>query len=111
MITANELLARRGQPNRPTPATVSAGSNGASSIASLFDFSGNGRPVFKAPRLARALIAEAPVAVGGEALHRYRDGAYRPDGERWARRRITEVLGDDYTRSRADEVVAFMRDG
>ena len=64
---------------------------------------------FVAPTLADALRAEAPMAVGGELLHRYDAGAYRPDGERWARGRIKAILGADSTRSRADEVIYDLR--
>jgi putative DNA primase/helicase len=64
---------------------------------------------FVAPRLANALRAESPVAVGGELLYRYRDGAYRPDGDRWARRRIADILGEDSNRRRADDVIYDLR--
>lgn len=77
----------------------------------VFEIGANGKPRFVGPRLSRALAAEAPVAVGGELLHVYQDGAYRPDGVQWARRRIVEVLGDDWTRSRSDEVLGHLRDG
>jgi putative DNA primase/helicase len=76
----------------------------------VFTQGANGRPRFAANRLAKRLRDEAPFAVGGELLFRYRDGAYRPDGEEWARRRIIEELGDDWTRARADEVIAYLRD-
>lgn len=70
----------------------------------------NGRFRFIAPRLARALTTNAPFAKGGEQLYRYLDGAYRPSGETWARKQITRALGDEWTRARADEVIAFLRD-
>ena len=76
----------------------------------VFIAGANGRPRFAANRLAERLRDDSPFAVGGELLFRYRDGAYRPDGEEWARKRIIEELGDDWTRARADEVVAYLRD-
>jgi putative DNA primase/helicase len=79
--------------------------------ADFFAVGANGRPKFVAPRLSRALAAQAPYAVGGELLHRYSAGAYRPEGERRARARIVEILGDEWTRSRSDEVLAHLRDG
>jgi putative DNA primase/helicase len=87
-----------------TAATLRAIDGGAVARDDCFD-----KSRFLAPVLSRALRAEAPVANGGELLHRYRDGAYRPDGERWARRRVAEILGNDSTRNRADEVVYDLR--
>lgn len=70
-----------------------------------------GRPKFSPKKLADALRAETPIATGGEALYVYRGGAYRPGGEKDVRHRITGKLGNDWTRSKADDVVAHLRDG
>jgi len=78
--------------------------------APIFVVGRTGKERFAPNRLADALRAECPVAVGGELLYRYRGGAYRPDGERWARRRVAEILEDDWSRVRADEVIAHLRD-
>lgn len=74
---------------------------------------GNGKapPKFIARRLAEELAAETPIAAAASGkLYTYRDGAYRPDGERDLRERITAELGDEWRRSRADETIAFLRD-
>jgi putative DNA primase/helicase len=89
-------------------APLRAIAGGAIERDACFDGSG-GRARFVAPQLSRALRAESPMAVGGELLHRYHAGAYRPDGERWARKRIAEVLGDDHTKQRSDEVIFDLR--
>jgi putative DNA primase/helicase len=70
----------------------------------------NGGIRFVPSRLASHLRSEAPVAVGGELLHRYQGGVYLPDGDRWARQRSAELLGDAWKRSYADEVVTWLRD-
>jgi putative DNA primase/helicase len=65
---------------------------------------------FIAKRLAEELAAETPVATGASgAIHVYRDGAYRPDGEHDLRNRIAHRLGDTWRRNRADETLAFLR--
>lgn len=79
-------------------------------LPSCFKISANGRPRFMAPRLARSLRGERRIARGGESLFMYHRGVYRAGGETWARGRIVEELADDWTRARADEVIAHLRD-
>ena len=76
----------------------------------FFAVGANGRTAFVPSRLGEHLRAEAPVATGGEELHVYRGGAYRPGGDAHLRRRISELLGEKWRRPHADETVAFLRD-
>ena len=68
-------------------------------------------PKFIARQLAEQLRSKTPIATAASSqLHVYRRGAYRPDGERDLRERITAILGDEWKRNRADEAVGFLRD-
>jgi len=58
--------------------------------------------------LSQFLRDRAPVAAGGELLHVYRDGAYRPDGEPELREQIAEALGPRWRKRHADETVAHL---
>jgi putative DNA primase/helicase len=70
----------------------------------------NGRATFIPRKLALALAAETPVAVGGEALHTFEHGVYRPDGEERLRARIAAALENEWRRNKADEVIGYLRD-
>lgn len=70
----------------------------------------NGRRAFVPRKLAQALTAETPVAVGGQALYTFERGAYRPDGEEKLRARIAATLENDWKRNKADEVIGYLRD-
>jgi len=71
-------------------------------------FTDNGK--FIPRQLAEQLRDETPVAVGGETLFTYLDGVYRPGGEASLRSRIADYLADQWRRSSADEVIAYLRD-
>ena len=83
--------------------------NGASARPSAKG--GGGAPQFIARRLAEDLATKTPVAssAGGQ-LYVFRDGAYRPDGERDLRKRIAAHLGDDWKEARAKETIGYLRD-
>ena len=76
--------------------------------AAFFVTGSNGRRRFIPSRLGNALAEQTPFAVGGEALHVYRGGAYRPDGEAAVRKRIAWALGEDWKRGHAEDVVAYL---
>ena len=63
---------------------------------------------FAARRLAERLREETFFACGGAQLHVYRGGVYRPHGDEHVRTRTAEILGDRWTRRRAEEVIAFL---
>ena len=70
-----------------------------------------GPPKFIARRLAEELAAVTPIAAAASGkLYVFRDGAYKPDGERDLRERITVLLGDEWRRGRADETIGYLRD-
>ena len=70
----------------------------------------NGRMEFASRQLGQHLLSEAVTAVGGERLYRFDRGSYRPDGERWARGRTADLLGDQWKTSHADSTVTWLRD-
>jgi putative DNA primase/helicase len=56
------------------------------------------------------MIQEMPFAVDpGGKLFAYRDGAYRPGGERLVRTWVPGIVGEDWSRSFAEEVVEYIR--
>ena len=59
---------------------------------------------------AEILRDTGPYAVGGEWLWAYRDGCYRADGEQLLRAQVADVLGNEWRRGRADDVVTYVRD-
>ena len=63
---------------------------------------------FAAKRLAERLLDEHPFAAGGGQLYVYHDGVYRADGDAFVRRRSADILGDRWTRARADEAAAYL---
>ena len=68
-------------------------------------------PKFIARRLAEELASTTPIAAAPSGkLYIYRGGAYKPEGERDLRERITAVLGDEWRRGRADETIGYLRD-
>jgi putative DNA primase/helicase len=75
----------------------------------MFTAGPSGRPKFVPRRLAESLRAETPIAAGGEQLYVYARGAYRPDGEDRLQLRIARTLGDQWKRSHAEEVLAYLR--
>ena len=63
------------------------------------------------PRQGAEILRDTgPYAVGGEWLWIYRDGCYRADGEQLLRAEVADVLGDQWRRSRADDVVTYIKD-
>ena len=63
---------------------------------------------FVAPDYASEIASTEPYATGGAQLYVYSDGHYQP-GERHLQQRIVELLGDGWTKRRAEEIVAFLR--
>ena len=61
-------------------------------------------------RGAESLRPTGPYAVGGAQLWAYRAGCYRPGGEEQLRAKTASYLGDEWRRSRVDDVIAYMRD-
>ena len=61
-------------------------------------------------RGAESLRPTGPYAVGGERLWAYRDGCYRPGGEELLRAAAADELGDEWRRSRVDDIVVYIRD-
>jgi putative DNA primase/helicase len=57
---------------------------------------------------ARALLDAEPYAVGGAQLYVYRKGCYRPGARRLAQQ-TARLLGDAWSKRKADEVAAYMR--
>jgi putative DNA primase/helicase len=58
--------------------------------------------------LAEQIAAQEPYATGGAQTYTYVDGYYQP-GERHLQQRIVELLGDGWSRRKADEITAFLR--
>src|SRR4051794_14966733 len=71
--------------------------------ARCFDVGPRGGGRFVASRLVLALRAEAL-----EDLRRDVGEYLSADDERWARRRIAQILGDEHSRARAGAVVAYL---
>jgi len=68
-------------------------------------------PKFIPRRLADELDSETPTATAASgSIYIYRDGAYRPGGERDIRERLTAKLGDDWRPGRAEAVIGYQRD-
>jgi putative DNA primase/helicase len=63
---------------------------------------------FNAPTCAKALTKAEPYAIGGSQLYGYRDGYYQPF-ELLAQQNIVQLLGDDWRRRYADEIIAYQR--
>jgi putative DNA primase/helicase len=42
-------------------------------------------------------------------IWRYEGGVYKPDGDRWARARVREMLGDECRRTSFEEVITWLR--
>jgi putative DNA primase/helicase len=59
-------------------------------------------------QLARHIAAETPVALGGQALYAWREGAYL-ESERYLQRRIGALLGDSYRIGRDNDTMATLR--
>lgn len=95
----------RGQGADPATATGAAqlgtGANGSAGDQE--------KPKFIPRELALRLEAEMPVAEGSGQLYVHDRGNYRP-GERILRARITEMLGDDWRRNKAEETLGYLRD-
>jgi len=68
----------------------------------------NGRLKFQPPLLGAYIIEQTPVAAGGGLLYVYQDGVYR-EGEQALRHLITDLLGNEWTRSRSEETIAWLR--
>jgi putative DNA primase/helicase len=63
---------------------------------------------FAAKRLAERLRDDTAFAAGGGRLYVYLNGAYRANGESHVQTRTAQLLGDRWTRKRADEVVGYL---
>jgi putative DNA primase/helicase len=63
---------------------------------------------FAAKRVAERLRADTAFAAGGGRLFVYLNGVYRPDGESYVQTRTAQLLGDRWTRKRADEVAGYL---
>jgi hypothetical protein len=66
------------------------------------------RQKFVAGNYAKVLAGAEPYATGGAQLYVFLDGHYRPD-ERHLQQRIVELLGEDWDKRRAEEIVAYLR--
>lgn len=60
---------------------------------------------FVPKRVADQLRQQSRLVRMGGQLHVYRAGVYVPEGERFIRRRAQQLLGEQHSRRRADEVV------
>jgi putative DNA primase/helicase len=63
---------------------------------------------FAAKRVAERLREDTAFASGGGRLFVYLNGAYRANGESHVQTRTAQLLGDRWTRKRADEVVGYL---
>jgi putative DNA primase/helicase len=63
---------------------------------------------FAAKRVAERLREDTAFASGGARLFVYFNGVYRPDGESHVQTRTAQLLGDRWTRKRADEVAGYL---
>ena len=63
---------------------------------------------FAPKRVADRLRETAHFAQGGGQLYVYRKGVYAPDGSTYAHTQSTEILGDRWSKRRADDVVSFL---
>lgn len=69
------------------------------------------RRAFVTRQEALAITEETPVARDdGGRLYTYREGHYRPGGEKDIRHGLTQRFGDDWSPGRADSTIAFIRD-
>jgi putative DNA primase/helicase len=66
------------------------------------------REKFIAGDYARELAGAEPYATGGAQIYVFLDGHYKP-GERHLQRRIVELLGDGWSKRKADEITAYLR--
>jgi putative DNA primase/helicase len=58
--------------------------------------------------LAETLLRGESYATGGALTYAWQDGAYRP-GERHLQQRIIDLLGDGWSRRKAEEIAAYIR--
>lgn len=58
--------------------------------------------------LADQLAAGRSYATGGQQLYVFEHGCYRP-GERKVAQQVVELLGDGWSRRKADEIIAYLR--
>ena len=79
-------------------------------IHAVKDPKGEGSPTGKPStrELAEKIVAQGPYATGGAQMYAYIDGFYQ-HGERHLQQRIVELLGDGWSRRRAEEITAFLR--
>jgi putative DNA primase/helicase len=63
---------------------------------------------FAAKRVAERLRKDTAFASGGGRLFVYLNGVYRPNGESHVQTRTAQLLGDRWTRKRADEVASYL---
>jgi putative DNA primase/helicase len=86
------------------PAAVHALENVGPAPSKLFDSSG-----LIVPALAELVADGTRILVGHDGrLYRYDGGVYRADGDRFARVRSREVLGERWRRRHVDEVVSWL---